>query len=509
MFSSFFSTFTDVVSGVCNLSGNRTSRRRNQRKNVAAGVRTESLEVKSYPTATLAASVVGAAAGQASLVADAKTEAQGSFAPVAGSQFGLQAAASSTVATGNETSGSYNMATRRILSVVTILNASPQTMTYAIQWPGQAAQTVVLLPGQARVHFSADPRQQNLAPKVVFDGSAAPGFQPAIGVLHSKFYVQSTDEVCTFDGGKRAVTTGWRTPSTQDGMVHAYQTNASRTGFAMQMYNSMNTSRRADVLRYVGGVTGRYEVLGSFTNGPRYGVAGTYNCIAWTVGNVGQWVWNPQWQTGNATSMSAMYQSLGYSRTSAGNTGLQLGFQKVAVYATFGARGGISITHGALQMSDGTWTSKMGQTPLVRHETANSVAGNQGVYGSVVAVFVRRTTYGWGNYAGAFSSNAMTAALQNAARKITLSVAKTLIASQTTPSSSKSPWASQPATNQISQVVRSEFQSTVRELQHPSAVASAPKVMPVSRSVASSDSETIAIDALMSDVGGLLGSLLA
>jgi hypothetical protein len=124
-----------------------------------------------------------------------------------------------------------------------------------------------------------------------------------------------------------------------------------------------------------------FEVVGPST--------ATYNCIAHSLGIHYRWV-NPQ--TGPSTNplslMDQMYKAQGYVRMSRMDFRREDGKEKVVVYATLTAERNIkSVTHAAIQSSDGTWTSKLGKLALIRHLTPQALNGP--VYGQPVAVYVR------------------------------------------------------------------------------------------------------------------------
>lgn len=113
-------------------------------------------------------------------------------------------------------------------------------------------------------------------------------------------------------------------------------------------------------------------------------IPGTYNCIAHTAGIKNVWV-NP-YQKGEGWDL--YYNPLGYKRVSGTDTSFTKGVQKVAVYAKKLPDGRLKeYTHAAVQEADGTWTSKLGSGPLIRHRTAEAVGG--GTYGEVVRVYER------------------------------------------------------------------------------------------------------------------------
>lgn len=114
-----------------------------------------------------------------------------------------------------------------------------------------------------------------------------------------------------------------------------------------------------------------------------------YNCIAHSLGIHNRWI-DPQ--TGPAgkrlAPMDRLYAARGYHRAAGLDFGRRQGQQKVVVYAVRDASGKITrVTHAALQMPDGTWTSKLGQLPLIRHASPQALAGPE--YGVPVAVYVR------------------------------------------------------------------------------------------------------------------------
>jgi len=58
------------------------------------------------------------------------------------------------------------------------------------------------------------------------------------------------------------------------------------------------------------------------------------------------------------------------------------------VYALRRRDGSIKeVTHAALQLRDGTWTSKLGKLALIRHRTPQDLDGPS--YGVPIAVYVR------------------------------------------------------------------------------------------------------------------------
>jgi type VI secretion system secreted protein VgrG len=114
-----------------------------------------------------------------------------------------------------------------------------------------------------------------------------------------------------------------------------------------------------------------------------------YNCIAHSLGIHSYWV-NPR--TGPAESpllyMDRIYRTIRYTRVPGLDFRLVRGLKKVVVYAHVSGGRIREVTHAALQEADGTWTSKLGQLPLIRHRTPQDLSGPS--YGQPVAVYLKR-----------------------------------------------------------------------------------------------------------------------
>jgi hypothetical protein len=125
----------------------------------------------------------------------------------------------------------------------------------------------------------------------------------------------------------------------------------------------------------------RFEVIDP-TIGPRY------NCIAHSLGIHSRWI-NPE--TGPAGTrlapMDRLYREKGYTRAKKLDFALMPEVQKVALYAHVSNGQIREITHAAVQERTGTWTSKLGKLPLIRHTHPTALSG--GTYGVPVAVYVK------------------------------------------------------------------------------------------------------------------------
>ncbi len=114
-----------------------------------------------------------------------------------------------------------------------------------------------------------------------------------------------------------------------------------------------------------------------------------YNCIAHSMGIHDHWV-NPE--TGGTDNplepMDKLYGQLGYSRLPDMDLTVCASQEKVVLYATLNPDASINhVTHAAHQETDGSFTSKLGQLPLIRHRTPESLRGPS--YGTPVAVYAR------------------------------------------------------------------------------------------------------------------------
>lgn len=105
-----------------------------------------------------------------------------------------------------------------------------------------------------------------------------------------------------------------------------------------------------------------------------------YNCIAWAAGQTDRW-WEPDpfeiyyWPPGvprqrNAASLIAAFALSGY--TQCASASYEKGLEKIAIYTD--SQG--LPTHAARQLSDGKWTSKLGECEDIEHEELVSLGGS-------------------------------------------------------------------------------------------------------------------------------------
>lgn len=76
-----------------------------------------------------------------------------------------------------------------------------------------------------------------------------------------------------------------------------------------------------------------------------------------------------------AEALLAAYQSLGFEGSD--SRSVEEGYEKVAIYATSDG----AYTHAARQLTDGRWTSKLGNWQDIEHDTLEALEGTS--YGTV------------------------------------------------------------------------------------------------------------------------------
>ncbi len=93
-----------------------------------------------------------------------------------------------------------------------------------------------------------------------------------------------------------------------------------------------------------------------------------YNCIAWSVGDTLNWWWPDAWdmcawfdgipRNSSIEAFKAGFSSLGYVDCADGS--LELGIEKIVLYAAMSVVDELEVTHAAFQEPDGKWSSKLG-----------------------------------------------------------------------------------------------------------------------------------------------------
>lgn len=123
----------------------------------------------------------------------------------------------------------------------------------------------------------------------------------------------------------------------------------------------------------------------------------SYNCIAWAYQIKGRWMWPPAgdpapldavtfWPDENSSDdveeFVNAFRMKGYEKCD--DAGFEDGYRKIALYVKNGTR---ECTHAARQLSNGYWTSKLGQWYDIQHSTPREIEGR--VYG-VVYCYMKR-----------------------------------------------------------------------------------------------------------------------
>lgn len=124
-----------------------------------------------------------------------------------------------------------------------------------------------------------------------------------------------------------------------------------------------------------------FEVLAPSTG--KAGTRGAYNCIAHTLRVYHTWVW----PGARVADFDALYGRAGYRRVRGLDYRFNARYEKIVLYAKVLPGGQLECTHGSRQLADGTWTSKLGAGPLIRHRDPTSVGGPS--YGRPVYVYLR------------------------------------------------------------------------------------------------------------------------
>ena len=103
-----------------------------------------------------------------------------------------------------------------------------------------------------------------------------------------------------------------------------------------------------------------------------------YNCIAWAAGVDSAWWWPDEYTfwpeavpcTATLDTFIAAYKTVGYVECSDGN--FENGYEKIAIYADENQE----PTHAARQMKSGKWTSKLGASHDIEHNTVEALYGD-------------------------------------------------------------------------------------------------------------------------------------
>jgi hypothetical protein len=123
-----------------------------------------------------------------------------------------------------------------------------------------------------------------------------------------------------------------------------------------------------------------YEVLAAATD--------RYNCISWSLGVTDRWLWPAR--PGLPITFGDfddLYSRQGYRRLASLSFDKVPGHDKIVLFAKTTPEGVLQPTHAAKQQDDGSWTSKVGKLPLIRHLQPGDLEG--AMYGAPYVVYVR------------------------------------------------------------------------------------------------------------------------
>ena len=123
-----------------------------------------------------------------------------------------------------------------------------------------------------------------------------------------------------------------------------------------------------------------------------------YNCIAWALGETDRW-WDPNrvdgyWPEGvdrddQIATFGVAFASLGFEHCE--NADLETEFEKIALFADE-----LGLTHVALQLPSGRWTSKIGEDEDIEHDlgalTTPPGRDARYRYGNIVRYMMRART---------------------------------------------------------------------------------------------------------------------
>lgn len=121
-----------------------------------------------------------------------------------------------------------------------------------------------------------------------------------------------------------------------------------------------------------------------------------FNCIAWAAEDItSNWWPDPlgigKWPSGvpreeTLNAFTQAFATLGYVLCQ--DSVLEVGFQKIAIYANREPDGSFSPTHAARQLPNGNWSSKLGEYEDIEHFMLDALDGP--AYGTTVCCMRRQ-----------------------------------------------------------------------------------------------------------------------
>jgi len=106
-----------------------------------------------------------------------------------------------------------------------------------------------------------------------------------------------------------------------------------------------------------------------------------YNCLSWAAGSKRKWwspikpyFWPPEApREATIEAFVRAFETLGYAVCADGS--LELGIEKLAIFARTDPAGNLVATHAARQLPNGRWTSKLGPLEDIEHLRPEDVNG--------------------------------------------------------------------------------------------------------------------------------------
>ena len=150
-----------------------------------------------------------------------------------------------------------------------------------------------------------------------------------------------------------------------------------------------------DIVKH-GGERDHFQTVSERANFPRLGhdyevlgeASDAYNCISWSLSLTDRWLWpvRPGLPI-TFGDFDDLYSKHGFRRLPELNFSKVAGHDKIVLYAKVTPENILEPTHAARQQEDGSWTSKVGKLPLIRHLRPGDLEG--AMYGSPFVVYVR------------------------------------------------------------------------------------------------------------------------
>jgi hypothetical protein len=121
---------------------------------------------------------------------------------------------------------------------------------------------------------------------------------------------------------------------------------------------------------------GAFEVLAPATP--------TYNCLSWSLGVTTEWLWP---KDATVKGFDTYLGGIGYKRLGIMDEKPVPFRQKLVLFGKLDGAGTVKILHAVKVEADGTFTSKVGGLPLIKHLTLKALAGE--AYGDPIAVYMK------------------------------------------------------------------------------------------------------------------------